>query len=234
MTASTPSGSTSWMSARSSLGRHAVVADDADRVEHALLVQHLLRRRRVEDRQRRAREVVGVAEPDDARDRELPGVPSRTGSGSAARRRGRASSPWRRRSPPRRGPGRPAPSRIVTVPLLTSFQFDPIVGGPKPPIALSVAGSTIWAVPCTSPAAERHAGHRLHERQHRRRDRFAVGRRPAAGPGLLGGEGRRRAHDHVGGPGRLAEQLVEGRVHRVGEHEGARDEPDARARPRAP
>ena len=37
------------------------------------------------------------------------------------------------------------------MPLLTSFQFEPIVGGPNPPIGSSVTGSTIWAVPCTSP-----------------------------------------------------------------------------------
>ena len=51
--------------------RRAVVGDDVDLVELPDLVEHLLRGRRVERGERRTRQVVGLAEAQRARDREL-------------------------------------------------------------------------------------------------------------------------------------------------------------------
>jgi hypothetical protein len=49
-------------------GRHAVLGRDLDRVERAHLVEQLLRGLELEDRERRAGEVVGIAESDDPND----------------------------------------------------------------------------------------------------------------------------------------------------------------------
>ncbi len=71
LTASTPFGSADWMLDRRSGTDVAVVGDDVDLVELPVLVEHLLRGRRVERGERRTRQVVGLAEAQRAGDREL-------------------------------------------------------------------------------------------------------------------------------------------------------------------
>ena len=136
----------------------AVVGDDVDLVELPDLVEHLLRGGHVERGERGTREVVRLAEPEDARDRELlrrPLEQDRDGvadgeiellgrrrvdadvrrAGTAAPLRGARAAMWDRRSSSRRA----SEDR-------------------HRPIASPVAGSIICAYPVTVPDASATPG----------------------------------------------------------------------------
>ena len=183
----------------------------------------------LEDRERRAAEVVGFAEPGDADDREPAGIALEQDLDLVSDRRGSRCAPSRRRPPRRRVRSGALPPRISSTSPARSFQFVPIVGGPTPPITSSVAGSTIWAYALHVADGDRDAGdsHRSSSSRLVRQRRRARRRRSPPGPAASGSNAvaeRTTTSDAADG---LREQLLERRVHRVGEHVGAGDEPDA-------
>ena len=227
LTASTPFGSTAWMLDRRSRHRRAVGGDDVDLVELPVLVEHLLRGGRVERGERRAREVVRLAEPE-----RCPTIVNSCGgpwsrilmvsptdrsnflavaASTATSRRAGGRLPFAERERRRGtvGPARAERRRPDAADRVARRGID----------HLRVSGH--------GPGRVRDARHRLHGGQDVLRHRLAFVAAAAAGPQLTGRERRFGANDDVAPGDDLREQIRERLVHRVGQHERAGDEPHA-------